>query len=82
MTQKLDRPPCPRCASTHVRRAGTDDMGWRRWHCCSCEKKWSQTPITPKPKSGVIPVPVREREFRELRRDVFAHMELAMKGPR
>lgn len=29
-------PKCPRCASYRVQQ-----IGIKRWHCCSCQKRWS-----------------------------------------
>lgn len=68
---------CPKCRSPDLRKNGKVDGG-QRFVCRSCKYQFVCT-LGPKPaKSGVIPLPCREREFRELRRDPFAHMRLAL----
>ena len=80
--EQSPRPGCPMCYSQYVKRNGTTKAG-QSYLCKMCGHWWDRMPevvlaIRTAGKSGVFPEPVREREWKPLRRDPFELMRLAM----
>ena len=69
---------CPHCKSERVGKNGRDKYGEQTYQCKGCNRHFRYERAPKAAKSGVIPVPCREREFKPLRRNPFAHAELAL----
>lgn len=73
------RPPCPLCGGRYVKHDGHVANGDRRYMCKPCGRKFTLERTVPQSKgSGVVAAPRVPNELRELRRDPFEFMKLAM----
>lgn len=73
------RPHCTHCSSQYVIKHDRNKHGDQIWRCKKCGKNFEYQHVPEKKElSGVIPVPCREREWKPLRRNPFAHAELAL----
>lgn len=79
------RPQCPHCTSRYVMR-NRDDLSRSAFECKKCHTKFYVAVLAIKPAALIekinVALPVREREFRPLKRDPFAHMRLCMAARR
>lgn len=77
-----ERPVCPHCTSQYVRHPDTRNR--KLWACKKCEREFEFTPpppsVTVVKVPGLVAQPVREREWKPLRRDPFELMKLCSRS--